>query len=454
LFAAADCTVQNINSKESGPVNDDELYTMGFEAETSVIKIPSSYPNMLFESSSYQWAFTLDTPDNQKPPQQALQEDEELSNFLNTEAKTIGGLDFDTIINSSSELIQLWRVLKEKCEKQDIPIEFHVRELPDFMKRCKENEENEKIKMWVPEQRRNPANQLVYTQITYCLPLSKVTWLLEHLSKILDHNGSTTFCKFLFRDHPDYMKEDRAIIKKEPSVNNVDGEQKAKETISRFMQKTKTTRFFQEFILEKKEFLRTAFEKLSTIKESHPSAYGLGILFIQYAYALFLDDCKIEWDEPGPKPELGMMSRIPFSELYDSLSSDDKEVFKNFLGRIEKKFLDKKLRVYKTFSSMPLQETNRISIKDWGESIVDDKKRLDKRDILSPPPECVGKPLYSMGGMSNLQLPPSHVILEVRAYSRTKIKGTEINIDNFHELIENEAKWFFRKERIEYNHGE
>lgn len=175
--------------------------------------------------------------------------DDATKNFLNTEAKTIGGLDYNTIVNASLELIELWQLLIKECKKEQGSIYFRTKDLPVFVQTCIENEQ---IEIWVPETKRNTGKQLVYTQITYCLPLSKIDRLLDHLSNILDHNGSTTFCKFLFRDHPHYMKSDRNPTKTETSVNDAMKEQEAKATILRFIQKTKATIFFHEVILEKK----------------------------------------------------------------------------------------------------------------------------------------------------------------------------------------------------------
>ncbi len=79
VLLASSCLLSSVSAADSAAAPDDddgsgaatatssrvrEVYTMGFEAETSVLKVPSSQPSRLLKSLMCAWEFTLDTPDN------------------------------------------------------------------------------------------------------------------------------------------------------------------------------------------------------------------------------------------------------------------------------------------------------------------------------------------------------------------------------------------------------
>lgn len=444
-----------------------EVYTMGFEAETSVFKIPSSLPSQLLRSRTHKWEFTSDTPDNpltkntQNDQVTTLSEDAAKCEeedpiywepLLNTEAKTIGGLDHESINRAAKELMLLWEELEARCKDDNTLVDINIAEMDafQFMAPCEES--IEAIQVFKARTKDHHNKRLVYPQITYCFPISRIDELLQHLSEVLDSNGSTTFCKYLFRDHPVYADTSRAPETIEPEHLNTQKAQAALQTISRLLKRNKDslTTQFTESLRTKKDFLTSVYRILEPMKGTHSASYGLGVLFVLYAYSLFVDGMPIVTDEPGPKSELGLMSRLSFSEIYDSFlnlpnGKEEQEVFKFFVTKLDHKFLNQKIRTYKTCSITRLRDENRVTIKDWLDSIVSPDRRIKGRDLLSPPPECVSKPPYAMGLLSADHLPPAHIILEVRAYSRVKVSGFETTLDNFESLINTESDWFFNK---------
>lgn len=446
-----------------------EVYTMGFEAETSVLKVPSSQPSRLLKSRGYAWEFTLDTPDNsiatlpsedpntQAPPVsegEAKSEEDAIDSepLLNTEAKTIGGLNHENINHAVEELMLLWKELEARCGDSQTIEDVRIADMVSSQHLTPCGESIETIRVFKATTEDHHKKRLVYPQITYCFPIAKIDRLLNHLSEVLDNNGSTTFSKYLFRDHPKYAISSRIIEKREPEQLDSQKAQTALQTISRLVRKNKDSLTAQstESIRLKKEYLATAEKVLSCILDKYPAAYGLGVLFVHYAYSLFIDDYPIKWEEPGPKPELGLMSRLSFSEIYDSFiglpkGEEEQGAFKHFVISLDPKFLDQKIRQYKTCAITQLRDENRITVKDWYNSIVTPEMRIKGRDRLSPPPECASSPPYAMGMLNMDHLPPAHIILEVRAYSRVKVRGVETTLDNFDDLINTEAEWFFKQ---------
>ena len=485
VLLASSCLLSSVSAADSAAAPDDddgsgaatatssrvrEVYTMGFEAETSVLKVPSSQPSRLLKSLMCAWEFTLDTPDNsiatlpsEDPNTQATpvlegeaksEEEDAIDSepLLNTEAKTIGGLNHENINHAVKELMQLWKDLEKYCEGQTTIVEIRIADmLPShYLIPCEESIET--IRVFKATTEVHHKKRLVYPQITYCFPIARIDELLQHLSKVLDNNGSTTFSKYLFRDHPRYAISSRIIEKREPEQLDPQKAQTALQTISRLVRKNKDSLTDQstESIRLKKEFLAKADKVLSGIIDKYPAAYGLCVLFIHYAYSLFMDDYPIKWEEPGPKPELGLMSRLSFSEIYDSFirlprGEEEQGAFKLFVTSLEPKFLDQRIRQYKTCAITQLRDENRITVKNWYDSIVTPEMRIKGRDRLSPPPECGSIPPYAMGLLNMDHLPPAHIILEVRAYSRVKVRGVETTLDNFDGLINTEAEWFFKQ---------
>lgn len=168
-------------------------------------------------------------------------------------------------------------------------------------------------------------------------------------------------------------------------------------------------------------------------------ATGLALLTAYYAYSLFSNNLSITKQEPGPKPNLGIMSRLSFSEMFQKLHSSEQEVYKTLVTDCMSGYFSNKLVKYTSAqTNCMIDEGERISFKEWFDSILN-----PNRDLLSPPPGCIGIDLpYAMGAYQNFRR--GHTLLEIRAYSERDLTSERyVTIDNFCQFIENEAKWFF-----------
>ena len=174
-------------------------------------------------------------------------------------------------------------------------------------------------------------------------------------------------------------------------------------------------------------------------RESSP-ATGLALLTAFYVYSLFSNNLPIVTEEPGPKSNLGIMSRISFSEMFQKLPPAEKELYQTLITECLAEFFQNKLVSYKSAGD------ERISFQQWFESIINNPK-----DLLSPPPGCRDlNPTYAMGAYDDFT--DGHALLEVRSYSERALDGEKkVTIDNFCQFIDNEARWFFN---LQQNYGE
>ena len=191
---------------------------------------------------------------------------------------------------------------------------------------------------------------------------------------------------------------------------------------------------------------------------------GLSYLFLFYWESLFHNGIRDISEEPGPKSSLAIMSRIPFSEMYDHcLNEHEKEqfikLFDDVINKNGKKFL---LIDYVQDTDV---ERDNINLLEWYNSIINrnentsssnSKKKLTKKDkkarsarkpsrstigtryvdLLSPPPQLNGG--YGMGAYAIDPTYPA-AIVEVRGYP----KVFDANIENVYNLLTGEANWFF-----------
>lgn len=165
---------------------------------------------------------------------------------------------------------------------------------------------------------------------------------------------------------------------------------------------------------------------------------GLITLFLYYWYELF-NDKRIKGPEPGLKQFLGVMSRIPLSQLYESLNRLEKEAFKIFIRPHLAFGVSHKLRPY--INEDDDEVDGPINLAEWFESIVDESHvTTGKRDLLSPPPQMVE---HSMGILDINSNANGVALIEVRGYSNLKHKDKNITIDRIREFGIDESGWFF-----------
>jgi hypothetical protein len=145
------------------------------------------------------------------------------------------------------------------------------------------------------------------------------------------------------------------------------------------------------------------------------------------------------------------MSRLPFSQLYDSLEESDKTLFTEIIGPLVEKVGDHfKLGEYVDYAAKAV--SSGISIKDWYDSIINPARRKSvgegrkerQVDLLSPPP---GLPEdYSMG-FYNKPSQENTALIEVRGYSNVRYNGETTLIKHTSQFVSKEADWFFGLDR-------
>lgn len=413
-----------------------EQYKMGFEVESSVVKIRPGKGNQtymmdVFRSLHTPWAFTSDTLDNSLKSSQA--------SWMNTECKTIGGLSYEQITKALSEMKITWEILLTLCDDHtnDCTLQEDNINFPIIWV----NEGQRTASIWTPFSTPQQQTRLAYPQISYSLPLEFLPCIFQRLTKLTLSNSAENTTSDLVRFtnglssplNDDFSQWDE---KKLLQMKNTPGKSAA--AMSRF--NTEINRRMQSKLL-------LVLNK--NIEISKPTAAsGLAYLFFFYAYQLFCENIYIREDEPGPKPMVAVMSRVPFSAMYRRLIEKEKNKFRAIVEVLLIDFSGNKLRKYKTARTdsnnvyIDLLENERITLGDWYHSIIAPSE--GREDLLSPPPGCEGcRPSYGMGAYDGKDIPNAFALVEARGYSRLKPDGLPITIDNVTLLIQNENEWFF-----------
>lgn len=113
-------------------------------------------------------------------------------------------------------------------------------------------------------------------------------------------------------------------------------------------------------VIEEKEKVRRAVQSILALPSSPEQ--GLTLLFGYYMYCLFSNNIPAGTDEPGPKPELGIMSRVSFSEMFDSLPDESKMRFCEMIQTHFQEMFNNKLVSYITLEGDKLPEAERITL--------------------------------------------------------------------------------------------
>jgi hypothetical protein len=195
-----------------------------------------------------------------------------------------------------------------------------------------------------------------------------------------------------------------------------------------------------------KEYLhRVVAPVFATIE--NPKLKGFCCLFFYYWYELFNNKKLVVTEhEPGLKQFLGIMSRISFSELYDSLDTGEKAELRTILDAIVgDNGADFRLKAYKGYDSSGRHVLiqPKLTLADWYRSIVGGRSsRPSGADCLSPP-NMLGRD--SMGAFV-LEKSEGLPLIEVRGYASLEASDRPLIISIVREFIEIEANWFFGKE--------
>ncbi len=213
------------------------------------------------------------------------------------------------------------------------------------------------------------------------------------------------------------------------------------------------------------------------ISKMNANLKGFLYLFLYYWKTLFNNKKTIEGNEPGLKNHLFLMSRIPFSQLFDSLQPKEKESFKQFVSPIIPHLLDDNPWILRSFLTdypnekdsktiSPLDQ-NALNIKEWYISIVEEDQRqvvhslnaqAKKTDKLSPHGELMtefqktGKGdetelIESMGGVDLPHDASGLALIEMRGYVKPSsvVEGSHKsrNCEDVYNFVKKEAEWFF-----------
>ncbi|MBY0462141.1 MAG: hypothetical protein K2Q34_03050 [Alphaproteobacteria bacterium] len=200
---------------------------------------------------------------------------------------------------------------------------------------------------------------------------------------------------------------------------------------------------------EIRDYFKTAINPdFSTIPEG--DGKGLILLFLYYWYQLFNKKAPMA-GEPGLKTYLGVMSRVPLSQLYDKLKSDQKVIFSGFVERHLAFAASSQLRPYKDYKRN-LVRTG-ISVQAWYLSITGEGPRqpvpfkegsVRQVDLLSPPPNLPQH--YSMGLLDIDCNAKGLALVEARGYGKLQYGGSQITIDNIIGFVNHESRLFFGSE--------
>lgn len=149
--------------------------------------------------------------------------------------------------------------------------------------------------------------------------------------------------------------------------------------------------------------------------------------------------------EVGLKKYLGVMSRVPFSQLFDSMENVEKGRFIDFITPHLGFARTVKLRKYEGYGGKMSEDSDSdssISAADWFESIINDRKRVGVREVdrLSPPLYLKG---HSMGILNINTNANGFALIEVRGYSGLDYMGSSLTINRIREFVDTEANWFF-----------
>lgn len=399
---------------------------MGIEIETSTLKLASPTTSKIgfyFRIPSDGrciWILEEDTLDP------TFSESADLAEFdQNVEIKTHGGFTFEAINEVAADLEMMIALLYERA----LPAPFEAN--PQLL----EEMQNHKYTVTPKQHPQTPflikskeillADQrAIKPQITYQLPLQEIPRIFERL-RGFEHQGITYLMRDL-SDAPFTITNSQIIAEK------LKGTHLQRITAKLLQNKDAgepVRRYFHDVIAP----------QFAVMPEGRVK--GFTLLFLHYWYELF-NNKKTIGSEPGLKQYLGIMSRIPLSQLYDSLDEQEKIAFQEFMEPHVNFGHQCTLRAYLDED----EEAVKIPfiLTHWFSSIIDNQYRqnINSRnvDLLSPPPSLPG---HSMGILDINSHANTVALLEVRGYGELRYGGMNLTIYRIRELVDGESKWFF-----------
>ena len=398
---------------------------MGVEIETSCIKIDSPTSSKIgfyFKRPSDGkciWVLEEDTLDP------TFSASADLARFdQNVEIKTHEGFTFAAINEVMADMEDVVNLLYERAFHT--PFEANPQGLAEIQHhKYRVTPKWHAQTQFLIKSKELPLNKrTIKPQITYQLPLQDIPRVFERLKK-LEHSGIS----YLLRDLSDapFSVTDSQSITTKLKGSRLQG------LFTKLIQNKDTgepvRRYFHDIIAP----------HFAQLPEGRVK--GFIMLFLHYWYELFNNKQAIGV-EPGLKQYLGIMSRVPFSQLYDDLEGHEKIEFQDFIRPHLDFGHQCKLRPY--LNNDELMEDGTITLTQWFESIVNESHRqsvdLRRVDLLSPPPSLMG---HSMGILDINSHANGFALIEVRGYSELKYGRENLTIHRIREFGVGESVWFF-----------
>lgn len=264
--------------------------------------------------------------------------------------------------------------------------------------------------------------RIIRPQVTYQLPLELIPRVFQRL-QMLKHLGISQFLSDLTpREVSAEIQPVKATSGRLAEVFKIAAQNKEKGKPIR--------NYFKEHIAT----------PYSLLPDSR--AKGFLSLFLYYWYELF-NAKEIAGVEPGLKQYLGVMSRIPLSQLHASLIKEEQDAFYEFM-RNHLIFGDQcLLRPYYDYDDNLLNPI--MTLTHWFASIIKeegaDSTTEKKADFLSPPPGLPKE--YSMGFLDINSHASGLALIEARGYSSVKYNGEPLIIYQIRDFVNTESLWFF-----------
>ncbi|MBY0462501.1 MAG: hypothetical protein K2Q34_04900 [Alphaproteobacteria bacterium] len=399
---------------DAGEATDEAEPKMGIEIETSAIKVKLDGEKrigfIVSKEGRNLWMIEDDTYDHTF---------EGTGHDRNLECKTIGGF------SRESELPQIIDAIKRNLlyfheNSQRAPLVM----TPELIKTQLSDEYRVSPKKDGPhsvEVKSKSEDNKVKLQITYQLPLAHIPSVFMRLSN-LNHNDIKGF-----------------LLALKSSTEPISAEEIAKKTSSTFA----TDRHDAETYKLRNFFVSHLAGHISKLQPGNLK--GFCYLFSFYWYQLFNNKEYLRDQEPGPKQFLGIMSRVPLSQLFDTLSPKDQKHFRSiFDSIIEAVGSDYHIIPYDNYEKRPVFDT--LKLDEWYGSLVEEGSRVNVGgrmvDLLSPPPGLEDVD-YSMGIMDIHKDSSGLPLLEVRGYANIRQMKERLTFDTFDSFVNDEARWFF-----------
>lgn len=394
---------------------------MGIEIETSIIKIMSPTPEKI--------GFTIG---DEHMPSWVLEEDTLDPTF----GKVAGSTEFDRNMELKSNYGKEIAAINQIATEIELVLStLYIQSIPqlEINSQLLENVLRPHSVRVFPLDSTCPSffikskilsvkKRTIRPQVTYQLPLELIPRVFKRL-QTLKHLGIMQFLADLTpRDPSEGSKPAKASSGRLAEVFKLAAQNKEKGKPIR--------NYFKEHVAT----------PYSLLPDSR--AKGFLSLFLYYWYELF-NAKEIAGSEPGLKQYLGVMSRIPLSQLYASLTKEEQGVFYEFM-RNHLIFGDQSLlRPYYDYDDTLLNPP--MTLTHWFLSIIEERSTdstTEKQvDLLSPPPGLPEE--YSMGFLDINSHASGLALIEARGYSSVNYMGKDPTIYQIKDFVNTESLWFF-----------